>query len=220
MNTTFNFKNKNIFITGASSGIGEGLARSLAYQGANLILSARSENRLKEVAIDCRKQGVQVKVLPLDLTKLDFNDGIAKETLSLFEQTDILINSAGIGQRSLVKDTITEVDQAIMKLNYFGTVELTRAILPFMLARQSGHIVIISSVVGKFGTPMRSSYAASKHALHGYFDSLRAEVSKDGIYVTLVCPGHIRTEISRNSLTGNGSKYSKCRQRSQEGHAC
>jgi len=150
-----------------------------------------------------------VEVLPLDLTNPDFIDEIAKKALNLFEHIDILIHSAGIGQRSLVKDTIAEVDRAIMKLNYFGTVELTRAVLPFMLARQSGHIVVISSVVGKIGTPMRSSYAASKHALHGYFDSLRAEVNQEGIYITLVCPGHIQTEISRNSLTGNGRKYSK-----------
>jgi short-subunit dehydrogenase len=114
-----------------------------------------------------------------------------------------------VSQRSLVVDTDLATDRAIMDLNFFGTVALTKAVLPSMLARRSGHIVPISSVVGYVGTPLRSTYAASKHALHGFFDSLRAEVAKDGIAITIVCPGYIRTNVSRNALTGNGTAFGK-----------
>jgi short-subunit dehydrogenase len=122
---------------------------------------------------------------------------------------DVLVHSGGVSQRSLVVDTDLATDRAIMDLNFFGTVALTKAVLPSMLARRSGHIVPISSVVGYVGTPLRSTYAASKHALHGFFDSLRAEVAKDGIAITIVCPGYIRTNVSRNALTGNGTAFGK-----------
>jgi short-subunit dehydrogenase len=118
---------------------------------------------------------------------------------------DILINNGGISQRSLAMKTPLDVDRMIMETNFFGTVSLTKAILPSMTERRSGRIAVISSLVGKFGTPLRSTYSASKHALHGFFESLRAEVWGLGIGVTLVCPGFIRTNISINALTGDGS---------------
>lgn len=212
-----NFQNQNVWIVGASSGIGEGLVRALSKQGANLIISARREARLQEIASDCDRQTSQVKVLPLDITDTNSIAGVAQTALSMFGSIDILIYSIGVSQRSLVKDTSAKVERTIMEVNYFGSIELTRAILPSMLARKSGHLVIISSVVGKFGTPLRSSYAASKHALHGYYDSLRAEVFREGISVTLVCPGYIQTEISLNSLVGDGSKYNKLDDAIQQG---
>ena len=120
---------------------------------------------------------------------------------------DILIHNGGISQRSLVVDTRLEVDRRIMEVNFFGAIALTKLALPSMLSRQSGHIVVISSVMGKFGTPFRSSYAASKHALHGFFESLRAELWEQGIRVTMICPGFVRTNISINALKGDGSTF-------------
>jgi short-subunit dehydrogenase len=117
-----------------------------------------------------------------------------------------LVNNGGISQRALAKETTLEVDKKLMAVNYFGTVALTKALLPNMLTHQLGHIVTITSLTGKFGSPYRSSYAASKHALHGFFDSLRAELYDAHIKVTLICPGFIRTNVSKNALTGDGAK--------------
>src|SRR4029079_15064298 len=138
------------------------------------------------------------------------------DVLKSVGHVDVLVHSGGVSQRSLAAETDLATDRAIMDLNFFGTVGLTKAVLPSMLARKSGHIVPISSVVGYVGTPLRSTYSASKHALHGFFDSLRAEVAKDGIAITIVCPGYIRTNVSRNALTGNGSAFGKM-DRSHEG---
>ena len=120
-----------------------------------------------------------------------------------------MINNAGISQRSLVKDTSIEVDKRIMNINYLGTVALTKAMLPHFIEKNNGHFVVITSIVGKIGTPLRSSYAASKHALHGFFDSLRAEVHKNNIKVTLACPGFVQTNVSINALTGDGTPQNK-----------
>jgi short-subunit dehydrogenase len=204
-----NFQQKVVWITGSSSGIGEALATHLYQKGAHLILSARREDELKRVQLALGGNAKRVHVLPLDLTQPDGFSSKAATALEMFGSIDIFLNSAGISQRSLVKDTLLSVDRQLMEVNYFGPVALTKAILPSMLMRKSGHIVIISSLVGKFGTPMRSGYAASKHALHGYFDSLRAEVRDEGIRVTLVCPGYINTDIILKSLTGDGQQYDK-----------
>src|SRR5436190_13448130 len=122
---------------------------------------------------------------------------------------DVVVHSGEVSQGSLAMQTDLAVGRTIMDLNFFGTVALTKAVLPSMIARKSGHIVPISSVVGYVGTPLRSAYAASKHALHGYFDSLRAEVGEDGIAITIVCPGYIRTNVSRNAMTGDGSTFGR-----------
>ena len=198
------FNAKNIWITGASSGIGEALAVAFSREGARLILSARNAAELERVRASCADSETHV-VLPLDLTDAEAIARAAEQA----GDVDIVVHSGGVSQRSLAIDTDLAVERAIMDLNFFGTVALTKAVLPRMVARQSGHIVPISSVVGYVGTPLRSAYAASKHALHGYFDSLRAELAKDGIAVTIVCPGYIRTNVSRNALTGDGSAHGK-----------
>jgi short-subunit dehydrogenase len=115
-----------------------------------------------------------------------------------------LINNGGISQRSLAEHTLLEVDKRIIEVNYLGTVVLTKAILPHFIKNKKGHVVVTTSIVGKIGTPLRSSYAASKHALHGFFDSFRAENHKNNIVVTLICPGFVNTNISRNALTATG----------------
>ncbi|KAB1158862.1 SDR family oxidoreductase [Tenacibaculum aiptasiae] len=197
-------KNKVFWITGASSGIGKSLAIALSNYDANLILSSRNTNALEETKILC-KNSKNVKILPIDLE--DYNSLTSKvgEAISCFNGIDVLVNNGGISQRSLVKDTSISVDKRLMDINYLGTVALTKALLPHFTQRKEGHFVVTTSIVGKIGTPLRSSYAATKHALHGFFDSLRAEHHKDNIAVTLVCPGFVTTNVSKNALTGNGS---------------
>lgn len=201
------FKNKRVWITGASSGIGEALALAFAEQGAQLILSARNELEINRVGAACAKAGASsVLIQPLDLERHESIPGIVEAVLNKVGKVDILVNNGGISQRSLAKETSLEVDKKLMAVNFFGTVALTKALLPNMLMHQLGHIVTITSLTGKFGSPYRSSYAASKHALHGFFDSLRAELNDSHIQVTLICPGFVRTNVSKNALTGNGTK--------------
>jgi dehydrogenase/reductase SDR family member 7B len=203
------FKDQVIWITGASSGIGEALIYAFNKEGARLILSGRRAAELERVKANCDGSRERLFILPLDLTHFDsFAEkvGIAEGE---FGRIDILINNGGITQRSLVKDTSFEVDRALMNTNYFGTVALTKAVLPGMLARKSGHIVVVSSLMGYLDTPLRSGYAASKHALHGYFDSLRTEVWRDNIKVTIVCPGFVKTNISFNALAADGRQHGR-----------
>lgn len=192
------------WITGASSGIGEALAYAFSAQGARLVLSARRQAQLETVRASCTNPE-QHLIAPLDLAQSATLPAIVETVLEQTGYIDILINNGGVSQRSLAIETPLDVDRRIMEVNYFGTIALTKALLPSMLARQSGQIVVISSVVGKFGSPVRSTYSASKHALHGFFDSLRAEVHEHGIGVTIVCPGFVTTDISVNALTKDGS---------------
>jgi short-subunit dehydrogenase len=198
------FKDKTVWITGASSGIGEALAVAWSREGARVVLSARNAEELERVRGLC-DEPERHRVLPLDVTDLEAVNGAAKDVGFV----DVLVHSGGVSQRGLAAETELTVDRRIMEVNYFGTLALTKAVLPAMLARRSGHIVPVSSVIGHVGIPMRSAYAASKHALHGFFDALRAETAKDGIRVTIVCPGYIRTNVSKNALTADGSSYGK-----------
>lgn len=201
-------QHKWVWITGASSGLGEALAYAFADAGANLILSSRTKEALERVKANCNPKAT-VLVQPLDVAQHEQLPSIAATVLQQTGRIDMLINNAGVSQRSLVKDTDLEVDKYIMNVDFFGSVALTKAVLPFMLKQGSGHIVAMSSLVGKIGSPMRSAYAASKHALHGFFDSLRAETMKEGIKVTLICPGYIHTNVSVNALTADGTPQNK-----------
>lgn len=209
------FSGKTIWITGATSGIGEALAYAFAEAGAHLILSARREDKLHAVKAACAHAKWH-RVVPLDLSE---PAGLADMAGAVLQNgpVDILINNGGISQRGRVAETELAVDRRIMEVNFFGTVALTKAVLPSMLARGSGHIVVISSVAGKLGAPQRSAYSASKHALHGFFDVLRAEVHDAGLRVTIVCPGYIRTNISKNALTADGSRHGTMDQNQAEG---
>ena len=202
------FENKVIWITGASSGIGKSLAIELSHQKAKLILSSRKKEVLETVKATCFYPD-NVKILSLDLEDYTNFQSKTDEAISFFGKIDILVNNGGISQRSLVKDTEISVDKRLMEVNYLGTVALTKAILPHFIKNKSGHFVTTTSIVGKIGTPLRSSYAASKHALHGFFDSLRAEVYKNNIKVMLACPGFVQTNVSINALTGDGSPQNK-----------
>ncbi|HLT36718.1 MAG TPA: SDR family oxidoreductase [Enhygromyxa sp.] len=200
------FAGKVVWITGASSGIGEGLAYELARRGAVLVLSARRADLLEQVRERCDRAD-QHLVQPLDLTATDTLAAATAAVLERFGRVDILINNSGISQRGTVAETKLDVDRRIMEVNYIGTVAMTKAVLPSMLAQKRGQIVVISSLTGKIGTPLRSSYAASKHALQGFFDCLRAEVHDQGLHVSVISPGFVRTEITKNALTADGSTY-------------
>lgn len=196
------FNNQVVWITGASSGIGEALARELARHGARLVLSARNADALGRVQAACAP--AEALVLPLDVSQPDQFAAAVAAVWARYGRLDLLINAGGISQRALALDTAPAVDRRLMEVNYFGTVGLTKAVLPRLLAQGSGRVVAISSLVGKFGTPYRSAYAASKHALHGFFDSLRAELAGTGVGITILCPGFIHTNVSVNALAGDG----------------
>jgi short-subunit dehydrogenase len=202
-----NFTNKVVWITGASSGIGKALALELSKKNVKLILSSRNSKLLETVKNKCHSPE-NVKIIPLDLEKYETLSPIVTEALDLFGTIDILVNNGGISQRSLAKNTLINVDKRLIDINYLGTITLTKALLPHFEEKNSGHFVVITSIVGKIGTPLRSSYAASKHALHGFFDSLRAELNQK-IKVTLVCPGFVQTNVSINALTGSGKPQNK-----------
>jgi short-subunit dehydrogenase len=198
---------KVIWITGASAGIGEALTYQLAEKGAKLILSARKKNELERVKANCLGDvQTNIATLPLDLSKSVTLQAVAQEAIQCFGHIDILVNNGGIRHRGLVNETSLEVDRQIMEVNYFGNIALTKHLLPYFISRKQGHFVIVSSVTGKFGTPYRSGYAASKHALHGFYDALRAEHTKDGIFVTMVCPGFINTSKPMDILSEASKK--------------
>ena len=195
------FKGKTVWITGASSGIGKALAIKLGSLGANLVLSSRKEGQLMEVAQLCK---TKVLVLPLDLEKSsNFPEKVVK-VVSKFKSIDLLINNGGISQRSRAYETSIEVDRKIMEVNYFGTIALTKSILPVMQKQKSGHIATISSSSGKFGFFLRSSYSASKFAQVGFFESLRLEEEKNNIFISIVFPFLVKTNISFNAISENG----------------
>ena len=209
-------KNKVVWITGASSGIGEALAYAFSAAGARVLLSARRTEELERVKKQCAYPD-QARVLPLDLLDIPSFEERTKEAIGAFGQVDIMIHNGGVSQRGLVADTELSVHRQLMELDYFSYVALTKALLPYFLARKSGHFVVVSSVMGKIGTPMRSAYAAAKHALHGFFDCLRAEVSPSGVRVTLLTPGYIRTNIAQNALTKDGSKMARASENIEKG---
>lgn len=207
---------KTVWITGASSGIGESLAYTFAKQGYNIIISGRNTEALNKVKQNCNNSS-RVEIIPLDIANHNSIPSIAQQVISTFGTIDILVNNAGVSQRSLAVETSFDVDKSIIDTNLLGTIALTKAILPAMIKNKSGHIATVSSLMGKIGTPLRSSYAASKHGLHGFFDSLRAEVKDQNIKVTIVCPGFVRTNISLNALTATGEKQATMDEKTNAG---
>jgi len=198
-------RNKVVWITGASSGIGEALAYKLNTMGAKLILSSRNRESLYVLKSNCTINPLDIHVLPLDLENTASLKEATASAIKIFNRVDLIIHSGGVSQRSLALETNLDVAQRIMNINFWGTVALTQSILPSMISQNTGHIVIISSLVGKFGTKFRSAYSASKHALHGYFDSLRTEIDPK-IKISIICPGFIKTKVTINALTADGTK--------------
>ena len=196
---------KVVWITGASSGIGEAMAVLAAQRGARLVLSARRAAELERVRALCADPA-QVAVLPLDLSAFDAAEA-AKQAEAHFGRIDVLVNNAGISQRSLFKDTGLDVYRRIMELDFFAPVALSKALLPGMRQRGGGHFVMIGSVVSKVGVPLRTGYSAAKHALAGFTEAARTELWRDGLRFTLVCPGFVQTQVSVNALGGDGRKH-------------
>ncbi len=211
------FHQKTVWITGASSGIGEALAYEFAREGAKLVLSARREEELQRVKTATGLSDADVLVLPLDMADVDSMPAAVDLVLHRFGVVDVLVQNAGISQRSLVHETSLDVHRQIMEVNYFGVVALTNAVLPAMRHRKSGQFVVISSVTGYVATPLRAAYAASKHAIRAFFDALRAENYDLALRVTVVCPGYIRTDVSKNALHGDGAKHGKMDQNQERG---
>lgn len=201
---------KVAWITGASSGIGEALSLAYAAESYCLVLSARREHELERVKLRCLEQGLSdedVLVLPLDVTREQDMPAAVERVVEVFGRIDILFNNAGISQRSLFVDTEISVYRKIFDVDVIGPIALTRAVLPTMLARKEGNIVVISSIAGKMGVPYRTGYCAAKHAVMGFFDSLRAELHGTGVRVTTVLPGFVRTNISEQAVTGDGGRF-------------
>lgn len=191
------FEGKRVWITGASSGIGAGMARAFGGAGARVILSGRDCDALARVA-----GGVQdPQILPFEVTDYAALPGIVAEA----GHVDVLILNAGISQRGLAEDTLPEVYRTIMEVDYFAPITLAKLVLPQMLARGSGHIAVTASVAGKVGSPQRTGYCGAKHAVMGFFDALRSEVEHRGVKVTTIVPGFVKTEIGARALTADGS---------------
>ena len=200
---------KVIWITGASSGIGEALSYELAKQGNRLVLSARRVAELERVKNACETAAENILVLPLDLLQHETMEAKASEVIAHFGRIDVVIHNGGISQRSLVNETDLSVYKKLMDVDFLGVVALTKAVLPYFIKQKSGQFGVMSSLMGKFASPLRSGYCAAKHALHGFFDALRMEHEADNIKITIICPGFIRTNISMNAVKGNGEAQAK-----------
>jgi short-subunit dehydrogenase len=200
-----NLAGKKVWITGATSGIGLALAREFAKNGANLILSARSFEKLESIRQELERADEHISVA-LDFNSLDSMLGVIKRALENGEEPDILINNAGISQRGQAREVNIGVSREVMEVNFFATIALTQFLLPTLI-KHNGMVVTIASVAGKVGGQGMSSYAASKHAIIGYMDCLRAEEQRNGLHVLTVCPGFVSTNISINARTSDGSKY-------------
>jgi short-subunit dehydrogenase len=196
------FERQCWWVTGASSGIGEALARALAGRGASVILSGRNVKALEAVARDC----ADALVLPFEATDFDALPAIAERAWSWKGRVDGLVNNAGISQRSLAIETAFAVYQKMIAVDLLAPIALAQALLPRMVQAGGGRIVAISSVAGIVGAPLRSAYSAAKHGLIGYHDSVRAENEHLGIQVHVIAPGSIRTDVSRNALKADGSR--------------
>ena len=204
---SINLKDKIVWITGASSGIGEATAYAAVNEGAKIILSARREDELKRVATNCKTAKENILILPLDLEHTENIEEKVKQVVQKFGRIDVLINNSGMGHRTKAINTPTAVDRKVMEINFFGTINLTKAVAKVMQQQKSGKLVVITSIMGKYGLPLYSTYSASKHALFGYFESLRQELYNDGVKVLVVTPGFINTDVSTKLLKEDGTAY-------------
>lgn len=203
------FDGQVVWVTGASAGVGRALARAFHAEGARVILSARRERALREVAAECEGPGGEVSVLPLDLEAGAELPGKVEAALARFGRIDLLVNNAGLTQRALIADTDLAVYRRLFEVNVFGPWALTKLVLPHMMARRAGQIVVTSSISARYSSPLRSGYNGSKRALEGLFESLRAEVWAHGIDVTLLVLGAVDTDISMHALRGDGTSYGR-----------
>jgi short-subunit dehydrogenase len=214
---SFSFSGKVVWITGASSGIGEALVKVLASKGAKTILTSRREEELIRVKKEAGLTDSTGFILPIDLMNTGNIDEYTKKVMDRFGTIDVLICSAGMAQRSMAVDSLNEVDRKIMEVNFFSVITHVKSVLPIMQKNKCGNIVVISSVMGKLGIPFRSMYVASKHALQGYFEALRGEVFRDNITVHIISAGYVKTNISYHAITSKGGAHGKMDRAQQKG---
>ncbi|QSQ92889.1 SDR family NAD(P)-dependent oxidoreductase [Acinetobacter indicus] len=194
---------KVVWITGASSGLGKALAKECALQGADVILTARRYEELEKVRVTLLNPERHVSVCA-DITDESQVRHVYAQVLAAKGRIDWLINNAGLSQRALIQDTTMQTERAIMEVDYFSQVFLTKTVLPTFIAQKSGRIAFVSSVAGLLGTQYRASYSAAKAAIHMWANSLRAEVAQEGIEVSVIFPGFVKTNVSFNALNGEG----------------
>ena len=193
---------KTAWITGASSGIGAALAQAWLADGGHCVLSGRNIAALEEVASAAKQRCL---ILPFETTNYALLPAMVERAIAFTGAVDVLVNNAGISQRSLAIETDPSVYQQIIDIDLLAPIALTQALLPHFAGRGAGQLVMISSVAGKAGVPMRTAYCAAKHGLIGYADALRAEMAGQGTKILVVAPGSVRTNVSRNALSGDGA---------------
>ena len=203
------YKNKVAWITGASSGIGEALVYEFIKRGAFVIASSNDQDGLERVKMACEDRSDMVRCVPFDLSDTSSINELVAAQLKETGKIDYLINIGGISQRARIDETPLWLDRKIFEINYFGTIALTKAVLPFMIRQKSGHILATSSISGRFGFPLRSAYSASKQALHGFFETLYLENKKYNIMSSVIIPGRVRTAISLHALDPEGKEHGR-----------
>ncbi len=203
------FKGKVAWITGASSGIGEALVHEFAGKGATVIISSNDLPGLERVRNACEGHTSNIFCVPFDLSETSSISSLADKQVTAYGRIDFLLNIGGISQRARIDETPIWLDRKIFEINYFGTIALTKAVLPYMISRKSGHIIATSSITGRFGFPLRSSYSASKQALHGFFETLYLENKNNNIRTSVLIPGRVKTSISLHALESDGKEHGK-----------
>jgi dehydrogenase/reductase SDR family member 7B len=203
------FGGKVVWITGASSGIGEALVYAFAEMGSKVIASSNDQAGLERVIKNCAGSPGNIKGAVFDLSDTSGIESLVSGIVAEEGGIDILLNIGGVSQRATILETPVWLDRKIMEINYFGTIALTKAVLPVMIKNGGGHIAATSSITGRFGFPLRSAYSASKQALHGFFETLLIEHSKDNIKASVFIPGRVKTSISIHALTPDGKEHGK-----------
>lgn len=199
------FEEKVVWITGASSGIGAALVYEIVNMGASIIASSNCKKELHEVKDSCGELKDHIHIACFDLMETGNINDLVQQQIEKFGRIDYLINLGGISQRARVDETPMSIDRKIMEINYFGTIALTKAVLPYMIKHKSGHILATSSISGRFGFPLRSAYSASKHAIHGFVETLHLENKHNNVRGSVIIPGRVRTNISKHALLPDGS---------------
>ncbi len=203
------FKGRVAWITGASSGIGEALVYGFAERGAIVVASSNDPSGLERVKNNCSGNSERVFCVPFDLAEMSGINKTVESQVEKLGRIDFLLNLGGISQRARIDETPLWLDRKIFEINYFGTIALTKAILPHMIRQQSGHVLATSSISGRFGFPLRSAYSASKQALHGFFETLYLENKKNNIRSSVIIPGRVRTAISIHALNAEGKEHGR-----------
>jgi dehydrogenase/reductase SDR family protein 7B len=199
------YKDKWVWITGASSGIGREIAKQVANSGAKVLLASRNTTELENLSKEWKLEKGRFQVIKLDLEDYKSLEKITEDTIRTIGVPDVLIHNGGISQRSLTKETDLKTVEKLIFTNFLGSVAITLAILKNLPSKKKLSLGVISSVAGRIGTPLRCGYSASKFALAGFYQALRAESEKDGIHVSMVYPGWIKTDISKNAVQGDGT---------------